>query len=220
MPHRPMSGQLALPLEGRPALGRGDFLVAPGNAEAVAFIDSWPGWPAPAAVLYGPVASGKSHLAGVWAGAAGAAIVPAVALTDTSPAGLAGPLVIEDVAEGTSAPALFALLERGTPLLLTAQEPPSAWRARLPDLVSRYRALLSFPLWAPDDALLAALAVKLFADRQLAVPEAVIAHMIRSLERSPSAIRDFVARADAQALGEKRPVNLGLIRSLLADQPS
>ena len=89
-------------------------------------------------------------------------------------------------------------------MLLTAQAPPSRMAASsLPDLVSRFRALLAFALWAPDDALLMGLAVKLFADRQLAVPESVVAHMIRSLERSPGAIRDFVARADAAALAAK-----------------
>jgi hypothetical protein len=40
--------------------------------------------------------------------------------------------------------------------------------------------------------------------------------MLKSLERSPEAIRDFVDRADAQALAEARPVNLGLIRELLS----
>jgi chromosomal replication initiation ATPase DnaA len=111
---------------------------------------------------------------------------------------------------------LFALLERGTPLLLTAQIPPAAWPVALPDLKSRANALLAFALWAPDDALLMALAVKLFADRQVQVPESVVAHMIRGLERSPAAIRDFVARADAAALAQKRPITLSLIKDLLA----
>jgi chromosomal replication initiation ATPase DnaA len=207
-----MASQLALPLQTRPAMGRADFLVAPGNAQAVAFVDSWPGWPAPAAALHGPPASGKSHLAAVWASRAGAAIIAAADLREAPQ----GPLVIEDVESIASEPALFAALESGTPLLLTAQSHPSAWAARLPDLLSRYRALLSFPLWTPDDTLLAGLAAKLFADRQLAVPPAVVAHMIGRLERSPAAIRDFVARADARALAEKRPVNLALIRDLLA----
>ena len=52
-------------------------------------------------------------------------------------------------------------------------------RSRLPDLASRANALLAFALWAPDDALLMGLAVKLFADRQVQVPESVVAHMIR-----------------------------------------
>ena len=213
-----MVSQLVLPLQTRAALGRADFIVSPGNAEGVAFIDSWPGWPAPAAALYGPPASGKSHLAAVWARAAGAQIIAAAALAQPPAGGAA--LVVEDVEGLDDEAALFALLERGAPLLLTAQIPPAAWTARLPDLASRYRALLSFPLWAPDDALLAGLAAKLFADRQLAVPEAVVTHMIRSLERSPGAIRDFVALADARALAEKRPINLGLIRELLTETPS
>jgi chromosomal replication initiation ATPase DnaA len=212
--------QLVLPLETRSAQGRADFIVAPGNERAVAFIDSYPHWPAPAAALYGPAASGKSHLAAVWAGKAGAEIVEAHTLCAHLPQGA---LVVENVAKGVPEAPLFALLERGTPLLLTSQLAPNAWpdsfSLSLPDLGSRLRALLAFPLWVPDDALLMGLAVKLFADRQVSVPETVVGHMIRSLDRSPEAIRDFVARADAVALAEKRPINLNLIKELLIGPP-
>jgi chromosomal replication initiation ATPase DnaA len=206
--------QLVLPWETRSAQGRADFIVAPGNERAVAFIDSFPGWPAPAAVLIGPPASGKSHLAAVWAQKAGAHVIEAAALEAGIPD---GPLVVENIAAGVAEAPLFALLERGAPLLLTSQVPPDAWRVVLPDLVSRTNALLAFALWAPDDALLMGLAVKLFADRQLSVPESVVSHMIASLERSPGAIRDFVARADATALAQKKPINLSLIKGLLSD---
>ena len=212
--------QLVLPLETRSATGRADFIVAPGNASAVAFIDSFPNWPAPAAVLHGPPASGKSHLAAVWAQKAGAAVIEASALDANIPDGA---LVVENVAPGVAEAPLFALIERGAPLLLTSQAAPSDWPLKfplhLPDLASRARALLGFALWAPDDALLMGLAVKLFADRQLAVPESVVSHMIASLERSPGAIRDFIARADAAALAGKRPINLSLIKGLLAPPP-
>ena len=212
--------QLVLPLETRSALGRADFIVAPGNERAVAFLDSYPNWPAPAAALYGPPACGKSHLAAVWAEKAGAKIVEAASLEADVPDGA---LVVENVAAGVPQAPLFALLERGAPLLLTAQAPPPEWPQNfglsLPDLVSRARALLAFALWAPDDALLMGLAVKLFADRQLQVPESVVAHMIRHLERSPGAIRDFVAQADAVALTTKRPINISLIRDLLGGPP-
>ena len=208
--------QLVLPLEIRSAQGRADFIVAPANQQAVAFLDSYPHWPAPAVALFGPAASGKSHLAAVWADKAGAAVLEAAQLASAIPT---GPLVVENVTAGVAEAPLFALLERGTPLLLTAQLPPAEWPEKfalaLPDLVSRVRALLAFALWAPDDALLMGLAVKLFADRQVQVPENVVTHMIRSLERSPAAIRDFVARADAVALAEKRPINISLIRDLL-----
>lgn len=209
--------QLVLPLEIRSAQGRADFIVAPGNARAVAFIDSFPHWPAPAAALHGPPASGKSHLAAIWAQRAGAQIREAASLQSDVPGGA---LVIENVGAGVPEAPLFALLERGTPLLLTSPVAPADWPQafglQLPDLVSRVRAMLGFDLWAPDDALLMGLAVKLFADRQLQVPENVVEHMIASLERSPGAIRDFVARADAAALAAKKPINLSLIKGLLA----
>ena len=204
--------QLVLPLETRSASGRADFIVAPGNQQAVTFIDSWPNWPAPAVALYGPPASGKSHLAAVWAERAGAAILNADALEGVIPD---GPLVVENIGARLAEAPLFALLERGAPLLLTAQTPPAAWPAVLPDLKSRANALLAFALWAPDDALLTGLALKLFADRQVQVPEVVVARMILNLERSPAAIRDFVARADAAALAAKRPITLSLIKDLL-----
>jgi chromosomal replication initiation ATPase DnaA len=211
-----MNGQLVLPLELPGALGREDFLVGPGNSQAVGFIDAWPDWPQPAAALYGPPAAGKSHLAAIWAARTGASVIAASALEQGIPD---GPLVVEDVAAGTGQALLFALLERASPLLLTAAAAPARWPEdfgfTLPDLVSRCRALLGFALWAPDEALLMALAAKLFADRQVSVPEAAISHMIHSLERSPAAVRDFVARADAQALAEKRPINLNLIKGLL-----
>jgi chromosomal replication initiation ATPase DnaA len=212
--------QLVLPLQTRSATGRTDFIVAPGNAQAVGFVDSYPNWPAPAAALYGPSASGKSHLAAVWAETAGARILEARDIGAQVPDGA---LVVENVAKGVPEAPLFALLERGAPLLLTAQVPPSQWpqafALSLPDLNSRLNALLAFALWAPDDALLMGLAVKLFADRQVTVPEGVVAHMIRSLERSPAAIRDFVAHADAVALAEKRPINISLIKDLLEGEP-
>lgn len=208
--------QLVLPLETKPALGREDFIVSAGNRDAVAFIDAWPDWPALAAALFGPSGSGKSHLVSIWAGHADARIIEANDLDDAI-LSKGGAVAIEnaDVLADSAERALFALLERGGPLLLTGRETPSQWSARLPDLVSRYRALLAFGLWAPDDALLEALARKLFQDRQLQVPDAVIAQMLRLLERSPSAIRDFVSRADERALAEKRPITVSLIRGLL-----
>jgi chromosomal replication initiation ATPase DnaA len=203
-------------------LTREDFVPSLASAAAMAFIDSWPDWPAPAAALYGPSGSGKSHLAAIWAARSDAQVIAAAALSATSFDALR-PLIVEDVDQSTASDmrdaALFSLLEnKRAPLLLTGREPPQQWRASLPDLASRFSALLAFGLWAPDDALLAAIARKLFNDRQLAVPDAVIARMVLSLERSPPAIRDFVDMADAKALSEGRPINLSLVREMLAER--
>jgi len=215
--------QLPLPLATNPALSREDFIVMPGNEAAVAFIDSWPDWPTPAAALHGPAGCGKSDLSLVWAERAQAQLVDARSLDDCLAAQLpAGAMVIDNVDQAGAADrdsALFSLLNRGEATLLIGREAPPDWPVLLPDLASRFRALLAFPLWAPNDALLTALARKLFADRQLRVPEQVISRMIVSLERSPASIRDFVARLDQEALAQKRPISLSLVRELLPSAP-
>jgi chromosomal replication initiation ATPase DnaA len=218
-----LPAQLILPLQSTPALGRSDFLVAPGNAEAVAFIDAFPHWPLPQAALYGPSGSGKSHLAAAWSQACGAAIVRAADLDASIVEQLehGSAVAVEDVDSATGTgheAALFALFNRNGSLLLTGREPPAAWPATLPDLKSRFGALLAFSLWQPDDALLAALTRKLFTDRQLAVPDAVIMRILRSVERSPAAIREFVASADARALAEKRPITAALVGEMLSGE--
>ena len=66
-----MSSQIPLQLETEPSLTRADFIVANGNRDALAFVESWPAWTVAAAALYGPQASGKSHLCEIWTHASG-----------------------------------------------------------------------------------------------------------------------------------------------------
>ena len=212
-----MSPQLALPIEPVSRMTRDDFVVAPVNARALAFLDAWPNWPAPAAALWGPAASGKTHLAHIWAASAGALIIEGKDLRAVP----GGPAVVEDcdsiAAQGNEA-FLFAMLESGTPLLLTGHRDPRDWPSTLPDMGSRFRALLAFGLGAAGEGLLLTLAVKLFADRQLTVPEAVITGLVRQLERSPSALRNFIARVDGEALSRHKPVTLQLINELIREK--
>ena len=58
--------QLPFELGHRHAYEREDFWVSGSNREAVAWLDKWPGWTAPALILFGPPASGKTHLLQVW----------------------------------------------------------------------------------------------------------------------------------------------------------
>ena len=215
--------QLAFDLGARPAFGRADFLVAPCNEAAVAWLDRWPDWPGPALVVHGPPGSGKSHLAQVWRARSGAGTVAAAALAVNAPDAWreAPALVVEDVDRGPLDER--ALLhrynraqERGGHLLLTAGAPPGRWRLALPDLASRLRLAPAAALGMPDDALLGALVVKLFADRQMTVAPEVPAYLVPRIERRFDALAALVDALDRAALAENRPVTVPLARAVLA----
>jgi chromosomal replication initiation ATPase DnaA len=214
--------QLALPLDHAESLAREDFLEGPSNASALALVDSWPGWPARAVVLAGPEGSGKSHLAAAWAQVAGARLIAARALQDiVVPAALAtGALVIEDLAPGGfDERALFHLLnlarEEDAYLLITMRTPPAGWAFAVRDLGSRLRALPVVAISPPDDALLRAILVKLFADRQVAVDESLIGYVAMRIERSFAAARSAVQSLDREAMRQKRPLTRALASEIL-----
>ena len=84
-------------------------------------------------------------------------------------------------------------------MLLTARTRAGGLAGRHPRSRSRLRALPVVALAAPDDALLRALIVKLAADRQLAVDEALVNYLANRIERSFAAARAAVARLDEEA---------------------
>jgi chromosomal replication initiation ATPase DnaA len=220
----PTPRQLALALGHDESFARDDFLAGPQNAAALALIERWPDWPSRAILLVGPEGSGKSHLAAIWAARSGARIIAARELDEASVPALlaAGALVVEDLATWhVEERALFHLLnlarEQNANLLFTARSQPAAWPVKLPDLVSRLRELPVVNLDPPDDALLRAVLVKLFADRQLAVDEALIAYLVTRMERSFAAARAAVAALDREALRQQRPVTRALASELFRD---
>ena len=210
--------QLLLAFEHPVASGLEDFMPAPGNRAALAWLERWPAWPAPALVLHGPPGCGKSHLARIWAARVGASRLDPAALPAAdaalSPRAVLDPA--EPVADEIALLQLYnRLAERGGHLLLTARRPVAAWTIGLADLASRLRAAPAVAIGPPDDGLLAALLVKLFDDRQLMVSEDVIGYLIRHMERSFAAARTVVEALDAHALQRQGPVTVALARSVL-----
>jgi chromosomal replication initiation ATPase DnaA len=216
--------QLALALDHAESLAREDFLSGPSNASALALIERWPDWPSRTLLLRGPEGSGKSHLAAIWARAAGARTLSLRALEGADvPIALAtGALVLENLGEQSfDEAALFHLLnlarEEHAYLLITARTAPATWRIGLPDLASRLRAIPIVALETPDDALLRAVIVKLFADRQLAVDESLVGYLSTHIERSFAAARSAVAALDREALRRQRPVTRALAGELFRE---
>jgi chromosomal replication initiation ATPase DnaA len=221
----PRPRQLALALGHGESLDREDFLEGPSNAAALRLIEAWPDWPAPVMTLVGPEGSGKSHLAAIWAAAAGARVIAGRALKDTEPpAALAtGALVVEDLSNGAfNEAALFHLInlarEERAFILLTARTAPANWAIGLRDLASRLRAVPVVVLATPEDDLLRAVVVKFCADRQLVLDESVVSYLMTRIERSLAAARAAVARLDRESLQQKRAVTRALATEIFRDR--
>lgn len=219
-----MAEQLILDLPIRTALGRDDFFVSSANAVAVAGIDGWQDWPHGKMVLAGPEASGKTHLAHVWAAMTGAEVIEGASVAGLTPEAPGPMLVVEDAdrLEGEAAEtALFhlhnAVVGQGGRLLLTARLAPARWPVTLPDLKSRIQQAGVLQLDAPDDALLAAVMVKLAADRQLVLGPDLMSYALLRMERSFAAARRLIEAIDARALRDKTRPTKPMIATLLAE---
>jgi chromosomal replication initiation ATPase DnaA len=215
--------QLALALDHAESHAREDFVAGPGNEGALRLIESWPDWTASTIALIGPEGSGKTHLATIWAAAAGARVIAgrALGVAELPHALATGALVVEDAAAARDERALFHLLnlarEEDASLLLTARTAPATWPVAIPDLASRLRAVPVATLHAPDDTMLQAVIVKVAADRQLVVDEAVVRYVANRIERSFVAARAAVITLDNEALRQGRPVTRALAAELFRE---
>jgi chromosomal replication initiation ATPase DnaA len=212
MPH-----QLTFDLPSRTALGRDDFFVSPANALALTTVEDWANWPAGKLVLVGPKGAGKTHLVHVWAAKTGALVLDGPMLAPVDIAQIVEQnrhIAVENAdqigGDSECESQLFhlhnLLLAEGGRLLVTAKSMPAQWGLTLPDLLSRMQASNVTTLNPPDDALLAAVMVKLFSDRQIAVLPNVIAYLVSRMERSFDGAQHLVAALDSAAFSQGRPI--------------
>ena len=184
-----------------PPFTRAGFLISASNAAALEAISRPQAWPAHAFALIGPAGCGKSHLASVWAGERGGAVLTGPTLTLEAAAGVAAPAVALDDADQTPDPAaLFHLwnliAQRGGKLLLVGTTPPATWATPLADLASRLGALAWTEIAPPDDALLEAMLVRLAQARHMRLDRRIVAYAVLRVERSYRGVQRFVAALD------------------------
>ena len=222
--------QLVLDLAHEPSFAADAFLTSNSNAHARAMVERWPDWPERMLLLVGPAGSGKSHLGAIWAARStarrsamtiirpGALLDPGAILAGASQDNPA--VLLEDCDRADhSETALFHLMnlvrERRGWLLVTARAHPDTWGLETPDVLSRLRLAPVVHIEAPDAALIRAVLVKLFRDRQIRIDHDVIAYATLHSEQSLEAISRFVSAIDEDALAEGRRITRPLaIRTL------
>jgi chromosomal replication initiation ATPase DnaA len=216
--------QLAIDLPYTPALGRADFLVSDCNSAALARIERWPDWPGRrlSAVWPGRERQEPSRAA-LWcaeSGAqllAGASLAPHDALLGMARRRPASSWMMPRRHQTALLHLYNSCGEAGIRLLVVTRQAPASWPITLPDLASRLRALPAVGIEPPDDALLAAVLVKHFADRQLRVMPSVIRYLVPRMERSFATAAALAARLDELALAAGRPIGIPLARRALAE---
>jgi chromosomal replication initiation ATPase DnaA len=216
------SRQLALDLALEPRLGLADFLVSAANRAAFDLLKAWPAWLDPVLVLVGPEGAGKTHLGAIWAERAGARTIAATDLPGVDLPDLmrSAAVLVEDADRiGSGEAALFHLVnlarETGVSVLLTGRGWPNHWGLTTPDLLSRLRLAPVIAIEPPDEAMVRAVLVKHFADRQLAVDTDVIDFLARRIDRSLGAVRAVVAAIDRESLGTQRPLTKPMASAIL-----
>lgn len=219
--------QLALDLDRPAEFSAEDYVTGPANAEAFALISDWPDWPHGVVLLHGAAASGKSHLARIWAGRAAASEFNAAGIGEMLPDLIAEDrhkraCLVEDIdRRGLDEDGLFHLInhatETGGSVLMTARASKSSLDVNLPDLASRLRAASAVKIHQPDTDLLESLLVKLFADRQIDVAPQATAFAISRMERSFAAATALVQTVDRMALEQGRRITIPLLRHYFDD---
>jgi chromosomal replication initiation ATPase DnaA len=219
--------QLPLPLPHAESHDPADLLEDASNREALAWLGRPERWPNGRLALAGPPATGKTHMlrglaaARGWPALDGARLrgLPEVPVAGAAGAGLA----LDDADCAPEEEALLHLLnicaERRQPLLLAGREPPARWPVALPDLRSRLRATAVAAVRPPEDALLAALLRKHFADRQLRLDPALAAWLLPRLPREAAAVAEAAARLDRAALAGGGRVTRGLASLAMRGMP-
>lgn len=206
------SEQIPLILPLNASISREDLLESRSNKLAIDLVDRWPDWPSNVVVLAGPIGSGKTHLAKVWAASSKAKLLSMAELQDHPNLAETNNVVLEDATAGAiDEEALFHTVNQSRAsknyILITSRSFPSSWMITLPDLLSRLKLAHIVELQEPDDELLSGLIFKLFSDRQLEVAPNVIDYLVTRMERSMEVAGDVVAWLDKEALARHRKIN-------------
>jgi chromosomal replication initiation ATPase DnaA len=210
--------QMRLPLQSDLPDGAEGFVVSGCNQAAVEAVADWPNLIGGVMAICGPAGCGKSRLGQIWAERVGAVAIHGGEAAVIDPMELEGRPVLLDRAMDADDETLFHLINLaqapGGAMLMLSRPAPSSWHATLPDLRSRLNAVISIPMEAPDDVVLAAMLEARFAERGIRPPKDVIPYLVRRIDRSADAAASVVARLDAL----HRPVTRTLAREALDDR--
>lgn len=211
--------QLVLDIVSPPSWAVEDYVRGPANSGARQLCQAL-SWPTPVGVLIGQSGCGKTHLTHLCAARFKAPLW--LDPSDETPLPHSSDLLILDGLEGwigSEEDLLFHALEAAraahVPVLATSQAAPENLGLKRPDTLSRLRSGLRAQIDLPDDALFAAIAIKLFTDRQLLVAPSIAEYLLARMERSYANLTRLIALIDERSLAAGRSITKPLAGEVL-----
>lgn len=212
--------QIAMDLSLPPSYQLDDFVVSSSNRLAYEAVIRWPVWDTPFLWIYGPPASGKTHLLHILSQRSRSPILEGDLPKKSSEELFIGNdlLILDNVSVRVSEETLFHAMNfaknHQKQIIFVHELPPSRVPVALPDLESRLRSVTAVAIHEPDDMVLQAVMVKQLADRQLTVSSDVIHYILKRIDRSCLAVHQLVERMDKASLEQGRTITLPFIKSL------
>ncbi len=196
-----MAEQLPFDLSPNPVFTFDNFVEGQSNAIAIRSLKSFPDWPAPIFILFGPAGSGKTHLGTAWMTA-----FSGVTFQDN-----ATELTDED---------MFSVINQALNgeicgLVLADRQHPDHWNVSLPDLRSRLNYIPKLELAEPDEDVLGPIIRKLFEDRGRDIKASTVSYIVERYERSVPAVIALVRQLDLEASRDKRDITQAFVGSFL-----
>jgi len=189
------------------------FMISESNRLAHEWILNWANWPSFALYLQGEHGSGKTHLAHLWQERTqGVFLEPDTTELPNTAA------IIDGLEQWKNEEAFFHLYNHckleNIRLLITSSLMPDALHFKLPDVISRLKALPLVQIAAPDDALLEAVLLKHLTDRQLKISPETVAYMLPRLPRSFAELTALVDKLDSDSLASGRTLTTPYIKQI------
>ncbi len=220
--------QMALPLEFKTIKSRENFIISKCNYNAIRLVEDYKFWQKrknmnsiPAAIIYGPKGSGKTHLCSIFSHNNQCTYLTALTTKNLELVDEGKNFILDDFIPGKAYPSELVMhfinqvtYKEGSILLLSKLSPfEMNWM--LDDLNSRIRSLVSCEIKLPDDVLLYSFIVKYTYEKKLYINDKKLIYILERLDRSFESVIKAIDRLDIYSLEMKEKISYKNINIIL-----
>ena len=220
--------QMALPLKFKSTKNRENYIVSKCNVEAVKLIENSKFWrnrkktnSIPAAIIYGPKGSGKTHLSSILKQKIDCVYLTSLSNDCLEQVTEGKNFILDNFIPGKVYPSELVMhfinqvtYKEGSILLLSRLSPfEMNWN--LDDLNSRIRSLISSEIKLPDDVLLYSFIVKYSNEKNLFMSDKKLIYILERLDRSFDSVIKVINRLDTFSIELNEKVTYKNIKKIL-----